>query len=239
MTMAAIDPQTQLAPVRSRPSARGWRTSSRARRSGGRAVPGRRTGSRRAARRARSAATWTSRRICRRRRPSAPCARRGGKVFKIGEKFGTIGGGLRRAQVEVTTYRAEAYEPGSRKPEGRRSASSWTDDLARRDFTINAIALGPARRRAPRPVRRPAPISSAGVDPRGRRAGRAVRRRPAAAAARGALRERSSASRSSRRHGGRSRARAAALASISRERVRDELDKLLLGPAPARGHPSC
>src|SRR3982074_984713 len=66
----------------------------------------------------------------------------GGNVFKIGEKFGTIGGVFGSLQVEVTTYRAEAYQPGSRKPEvafGRHLA----DDLARRDFTINAIALDP------------------------------------------------------------------------------------------------
>src|SRR3954470_3074764 len=39
-----------------------------------------------------------------------------GKVFKIGEKFGTIGAVFPDAHVEVTTYRAESYEPGSRKP---------------------------------------------------------------------------------------------------------------------------
>src|SRR5947208_3934970 len=40
----------------------------------------------------------------------------GGKVFKIGEKFGTIGAVFEGAHVEITTYRAEAYQPGSRKP---------------------------------------------------------------------------------------------------------------------------
>src|ERR1051325_4556459 len=40
----------------------------------------------------------------------------GGKVFKIGEKFGTIGAVFEDLQVEITTYRAEAYESGSRKP---------------------------------------------------------------------------------------------------------------------------
>src|SRR5205814_169716 len=66
----------------------------------------------------------------------------GGKVFKIGEKFGTIGAVFDRAHVEITTYRAEAYQPGSRKPivAFRRNLE---DDLARRDFTINAIALEP------------------------------------------------------------------------------------------------
>src|SRR5215204_5884021 len=66
----------------------------------------------------------------------------GGRVFKIGEKFGTIGGVFDTAQVEVTTYRAEAYEPGSRKP-AVAFRRYLRDDLARRDFTINAIALDP------------------------------------------------------------------------------------------------
>jgi len=38
----------------------------------------------------------------------------GGKVFKIGEKFGTIGAIFGDVLVEVTTYRAEAYASGSR-----------------------------------------------------------------------------------------------------------------------------
>src|ERR1700738_2905239 len=41
----------------------------------------------------------------------------GGAVFKIGEKFGTIGAIFSGTlDVEVTTYRAEAYRSGSRKP---------------------------------------------------------------------------------------------------------------------------
>ncbi|MET3719373.1 MULTISPECIES: CCA tRNA nucleotidyltransferase [unclassified Arthrobacter] len=60
--------------------------------------------------------------------------------WEIGRAFGTIG--MRKAgfQIEITTYRAEAYDPESRKPVvafGR----SLTDDLLRRDFTINAMAL--------------------------------------------------------------------------------------------------
>src|SRR5258708_38154209 len=66
----------------------------------------------------------------------------GGMVFKIGEKFGTIGGVFGSLQVEVTTYRVEAYPPGSRKPEVA-FRRHLVDDLARRDFTINAMALDP------------------------------------------------------------------------------------------------
>ena len=38
----------------------------------------------------------------------------GGKVFRVGEKFATIGAVFPDAHVEITTYRAEAYTPGSR-----------------------------------------------------------------------------------------------------------------------------
>ncbi|WP_309106456.1 CCA tRNA nucleotidyltransferase [Arthrobacter sp.] len=60
--------------------------------------------------------------------------------WEIGRAFGTIG--LRKAgfQIEITTYRAEAYDPESRKPVVAFGAS-LTDDLLRRDFTINAMAL--------------------------------------------------------------------------------------------------
>lgn len=61
-------------------------------------------------------------------------------TWEIGRDFGTIG--LRRGshQLEVTTYRAEAYDPGSRKPVVA-FGHSLEDDLVRRDFTINAMAL--------------------------------------------------------------------------------------------------
>ncbi|WP_147103713.1 CCA tRNA nucleotidyltransferase [Nesterenkonia populi] len=65
-------------------------------------------------------------------------------VWEIGRDFGTIG--LRKSdaegdyQLEVTTYRAEAYDSGSRKPEVR-FGKDLGDDLVRRDFTVNAMAL--------------------------------------------------------------------------------------------------
>ncbi len=63
-------------------------------------------------------------------------------LWEQGRDFGTIGGVLRDSglKVEVTTYRSETYVAHSRKP-----AVEWGDslagDLSRRDFTINAIAL--------------------------------------------------------------------------------------------------
>ncbi|MEE2524449.1 CCA tRNA nucleotidyltransferase [Pseudarthrobacter sp. J75] len=60
--------------------------------------------------------------------------------WEIGRAFGTIG--MRKAgfQIEITTYRAEAYDSESRKPVVA-FGSSLNDDLQRRDFTINAMAL--------------------------------------------------------------------------------------------------
>jgi poly(A) polymerase len=61
-------------------------------------------------------------------------------IFAIGEKFGTIGGVFGDHVVEITTYRSEEYESGSRKPKVE-FGDSLDGDLSRRDFTINAIAL--------------------------------------------------------------------------------------------------
>jgi poly(A) polymerase len=61
-------------------------------------------------------------------------------VFAIGEQFGTIGGVFGETIVEITTYRSEQYEPGSRKPTVE-FGDSLEGDLSRRDFTINAMAV--------------------------------------------------------------------------------------------------
>ena len=61
-------------------------------------------------------------------------------LWTQGEKFGTIGGLVSGLNVEITTHRGEKYVPGSRKPEVNFSASI-AEDLSRRDFTINSIAL--------------------------------------------------------------------------------------------------
>ena len=61
-------------------------------------------------------------------------------VWTQGEKFGTIGLKIGDRVYEITTHRAEAYSPDSRKPDVR-YADDITVDLSRRDFTINAMAL--------------------------------------------------------------------------------------------------
>jgi poly(A) polymerase len=57
----------------------------------------------------------------------------------VGERFGTIAAKVGAYDVEVTTYRSDLYTEGSRHPEVT-FGDNLVDDLARRDFTINAIA---------------------------------------------------------------------------------------------------
>jgi poly(A) polymerase len=61
-------------------------------------------------------------------------------VWTQGERFGTIAAKRGDRTLEVTTHRAEAYSPDSRKPDVQFS-DSVLSDLSRRDFTINAMAL--------------------------------------------------------------------------------------------------
>ncbi len=60
-------------------------------------------------------------------------------LWTMGERFGTIGARVEDYDVEVTTYRSDLYTRGSRHPEVN-FGYNLVDDLARRDFTINAIA---------------------------------------------------------------------------------------------------
>jgi poly(A) polymerase len=138
-------------------------------------------------------------------------------------------------RLEVTTYRAEAYDTESRKPEVR-YGESLEDDLLRRDFAVNAMAVplpfsaaaplidpyGGLEDLARRLLRTPgAPESSFSDDPlRMLRAARFSAQLgfevdPAAVAAMTAMAER--------------------IGIVSAERVRDELSKLLLAPLPRRG----
>lgn len=66
-------------------------------------------------------------------------------IWDVGRAFGTIGGRYRGPdgtsyQVEITTYRADAYEPDTRKPVVA-FGDNLEEDLVRRDFTVNAMAL--------------------------------------------------------------------------------------------------
>ncbi len=69
-----------------------------------------------------------------------------GSTWNQGIAFGTVGAEIRGTRVEITTFRADRYDRESRNPEVA-WGTSLVDDLARRDFTVNAMAvsLGPDR----------------------------------------------------------------------------------------------
>lgn len=61
-------------------------------------------------------------------------------LYLAGATFGTIGAIRDGRLYEITTYRSEVYRDDSRKPHVRFSASI-EEDLSRRDFTVNAMAI--------------------------------------------------------------------------------------------------
>ncbi|QSB05359.1 CCA tRNA nucleotidyltransferase [Natronoglycomyces albus] len=64
----------------------------------------------------------------------------GTTVWTTGAEFGTIGAMFAGHQVEVTTFRADNYDRLSRNPQVA-FGDSLEEDLVRRDFTINAMAV--------------------------------------------------------------------------------------------------
>jgi poly(A) polymerase len=61
-------------------------------------------------------------------------------IWTTGAEFGTIGAARRGLRLEITTYRAEAYDRVGRNPIVR-YGTNLLDDLRRRDFTVNAMAV--------------------------------------------------------------------------------------------------
>ncbi len=61
-------------------------------------------------------------------------------VWDIGKAFGTIGCRKGEWILEITTYRSESYDPTSRNPEVS-YGDNLPDDLSRRDFAMNAMAV--------------------------------------------------------------------------------------------------
>ncbi len=153
-------------------------------------------------------------------------------VWTAGERFGTIACRIDGVVYEITTHRADAYDESSRKPIVE-FGDNVHDDLARRDFTVNAIAIDLADGTLVDPfgggadledgrLRTPLdPEISFSDDPlRMLRAARFIATldltpEPALVAAVSAMRER--------------------MAIVSVERVRDELQKMLLLPDPRPG----
>lgn len=61
-------------------------------------------------------------------------------VYEVGAMFGTVAAHKDGSVIEVTTYRSDVYRDDSRKPHVTYSDDIVTD-LGRRDFTVNAVAL--------------------------------------------------------------------------------------------------
>ncbi len=156
-------------------------------------------------------------------------------VWVQGKRFGTIGCRKDGRDYEITTHRAEAYRPESRKPEVRFS-DEVEADLSRRDFTVNAMALSLATDAEPELVD---PFDGA-VDLANRRLSTPLS--PEESFSDDPLRM----LRAARFIAGYSLAPDAELVAavrrlhdrleiVSAERVRDELDKLLVVPSPEDG----
>jgi poly(A) polymerase len=153
-------------------------------------------------------------------------------IWRQGKAFGTIGARLSGRRVEITTHRAEVYRSDSRKPSVRFS-TSLEEDLGRRDFTVNAMALAVPELTLVDPfdglqdlmgrvLRTPlSPDVSFGDDPlRMLRAARFV--------ADLGLEPTADLTQAIERMAER-------LRIVSPERIRDELDKLLVTPDPSAG----
>ncbi|MDG4794706.1 CCA tRNA nucleotidyltransferase [Micromonospora sp. WMMD1082] len=153
-------------------------------------------------------------------------------IWETGREFGTIGcqrGGLR---LEITTFRAESYDQVSRNPTVA-YGTSLVEDLRRRDFTVNAMAVSVPEHRftdpyggladlAAKVVRTPGtPAESFGDDPL-----RMLRAARFAAQLRFAVHPDVQAAMTRM---------AADLDRITAERIRDEFTKLLCGADPITG----
>ena len=62
------------------------------------------------------------------------------RAYLTGKKFGTLGCKIDGEMVEITTFRTEKYKPNNRKPDVE-YVKHIHEDLSRRDFTINAMAI--------------------------------------------------------------------------------------------------
>ena len=69
----------------------------------------------------------------------------GHQLILAGEKHGTVGVVVEGQAVEITTYRAEGAYADSRHPDWVSFVGTIDQDLARRDFTVNAMAWSPSR----------------------------------------------------------------------------------------------
>jgi poly(A) polymerase len=154
-------------------------------------------------------------------------------IVLVGERFGTVRLHYSHNIIEITTFRSERYNPFSRKPEVC-FGTVLEDDLLRRDFTINAMACHP--------------LTGEIIDPFGGRQDleahllRAVGNEPdkrfdedplrLLRGVRFAAQLDFTLERETRRSIARQSVK---LQKISRERIRDEMNKLLVSANPAKG----
>ncbi|MEU5551551.1 MULTISPECIES: CCA tRNA nucleotidyltransferase [unclassified Micromonospora] len=153
-------------------------------------------------------------------------------VWETGREFGTIGCQRDGLRLEITTFRAESYDQVSRNPVVQ-YGSSLVEDLRRRDFTVNAMAVSLPEHRftdpyggladlAAKVVRTPGtPAESFGDDPL-----RMLRAARFAAQLRFAVHPDVQAAMNRM---------AADLDRITAERIRDEFTKLLTAADPITG----
>ena len=66
----------------------------------------------------------------------------GARAIPTGLKHGTVTIRTEEGPMEVTTYRVDGTYRDHRRPEAVRFTRSLEEDLKRRDFTVNAMALG-------------------------------------------------------------------------------------------------
>lgn len=69
----------------------------------------------------------------------------GFRLLDTGEKHGTLTAMVRGEPVEITTFRSDGAYTDHRRPDGVSFVTSLREDLARRDFTVNAMACHPER----------------------------------------------------------------------------------------------
>ncbi len=67
------------------------------------------------------------------------------QLIRSGEKHGTIGVVLEGQVCEITTFRTEGAYSDCRHPDTVAWCTNITEDLARRDFTVNAMAYAPKK----------------------------------------------------------------------------------------------
>jgi poly(A) polymerase len=154
------------------------------------------------------------------------------RQYLVGVKYGTVGALKDDVRLEITTFRQEVYAEEHRKPSVTFGKDLQTD-LSRRDFTINAMAVkvpegtfvdpfGGVRHLVARVLDTPLdPEVAFSDDPlRIVRAARFVAQLDVVPAPRVADSMRAMGER---------------LSIVSAERIRDELDKLIVGPNAAKG----